>query len=309
MAAIQTTDNFVTNVQKYGSIPNPSDNFPPQTILDIGQDQLEEAIIPILISFDEGYYLETIDVPFVANQAEYTLPQYGMWNKLRRVDWLNTNNDLIPMTRVEVDELPLLNNISQNWSYFFYLKNDTIVILPTPPNPAIGSFRLYIYRRPGEMVTVDKAAQVQSVNKVTGQVTYTAVPPATFTASSIHDFYASILPNRRVGTAVQATAIAANVQTFPVAAVQNLNANDYVCVVDETVFVPLPKEMRQLLEQFVILEINKITMDAAEYQLRRAALVDSVQMVKVSAPGARVQGQAKKLSLANNALFGRRRYF
>lgn len=308
MAYNFTTDDFVNNVYSQGSFPDPSNNFPPVTVLSVAQDELFNALIPLLCSLDSGYYIETEDYPFIGGQSSYVFSKYAMWNKLRRIDKL-VNGRVNPLTRIEVDQLYLYDQSGQGEVTAFCLQNDTLVFVNPPSNGTTEQYRIHIYRRPGKMVQTSEAALVQSVNYATGQVTYTINPPATYTASSRHDFYSSTSPFKRIKTNIQATAIAANVQTFPIADVQTLVAGDYVCLLDETVYPPLPVELQQFLQELTINGINKITMDVNEYQLRRQAIIDSVDGLMRSAPGQRVTGQAKKLTLRGNSLVDRYGYY
>lgn len=299
-----TTDDFVANVLTYGYFPDAQNNFPPVTILSVASKVLFNTAIPMLVSLGSGYFIETEDYPFIGGVSEYTFPQYAMWNKLRRIDKI-VNGRVYDLDRVEYDQLYLYDMTSSSDVSAFYLKNDVICFVNPPSNGTTDSFRVHIYRRPGEMVPTNQAAKVQSVNKATGQVTYTAVPPATYTNTSFHDFYNSTSPFKRIKTNIQATNIAANVQTFPVASVQTLSAGDYVCVLNQTVFPPLPEELHQFLIDLTITEMNKMTMDGNEYQLRKQAIIDSVTSLMRSAPGQRVTGQTVKLTLRGNGLVDR----
>lgn len=299
-----TTDDLVSQIYLHGYIPDAQNNFPPITVLGIAEDELFDALIPMLISLDSGYFVETEDFPFVGGVTEYTFPQYAMWNKLRRIDKI-VNGRVYPLTRIEYDQLYLYDTTTNSDVSAFYLKHDVICFVNPPTPGTTDSYRVHIYRRPGKMVPTSSAALVQSINYATGAVTYTAVPPATYTNTSRHDFYSSTSPFKRISTNIQATAIAANVQTFPIASVQTLVAGDYVCVLNETVYPPLPAELHQFLQELTIASITKITMDANEYQLRKQSIVDSVAGLLRSAPGQRVTGQTKKLTLRGNGLVDR----
>lgn len=299
-----TTDDFVNNVLLFGYVPDAQNNFPPTTILTVASKVLFNFAIPELVSLDSGYFIETEDYPFIGGVSEYTFSQYAMWNKLRRIDKI-VNGRVYPLTRIEYDQLYLYDTTSNSDVSAFYLKNDVICFVNPPSSGTTDLFRVHIYRRPGEMVPTNQAAKVQSVNYATGAVTYTAVPPSTYTNSSHHDFYSSTSPFKRIQTNITATNIAANVQTFPVASVQTLLTGDYVCVLNQTVYPPLPEELHQFLIDLTIIEMDKITMDADEYQLRKQSIIDSVRGLLKSAPGQRVTGQAKKLTLRGNGLVDR----
>ena len=176
--------------------------------------------------------------------------------------------------------------------------HDTIVFYPKP-TPADGSWRCQYYRRPGRLVKVSAAAKVQSVNKANGQVTYTAVPPSTFTASSTHDFYLGQPPFKRLQTNITATTIAGAVQTFPVASVQNINANDYVCLLDETVFPDMPTELQDLFVELIVQRLAKIQNDATKYQYSDKEVNERIEAAYFSI-GQRDTAQSVDINLVNS---------
>jgi hypothetical protein len=266
-----TTADLLSDIKRDDFFSSSQTFFTDAELLDIGNGELLAEIIPMIKTFNENYYMELVDSSFVANQSSYALPKYGMWNVVFLVQRINQSGIAIypDFVRLELDQLKDYQVTNTGVPNAYYILNDTINFVPTPGPGVTDRYRLWIYRRPGRMVPTSFAAQVQSVNLATGEVTYTAVPPATYTASSRHDFYSSTPPFRRLQTDIQATAILGNVQTFPVASVQNLVAGDYVCIVDETVYPPIPLEIQPYLSEIIIKMVSKSRTDAQTYNLQK----------------------------------------
>ena len=294
-----TTDDLLTQVRISCFLPSSQSTFTDAQILSLGDDEILSSFAPLLVSLNQNIYLESVTTPFVANQDRYVFNKYAMWNKLRRADRVVGTN-IVELHHVEVDELMYYSQAGTPRGY--YLDNDSIIIVPVPAS-STDSLRYWIYRRPGRMVVTSAAAKVQSINYATGAVTYTAVPPSTFTATSTHDFYAGRPPFRRVGTEVTATALAANVQTFPAASVAGLLPNDYVCVVEETVFPPLVAELHPFLQDAIIASMSKAQLDPEAYAIQKQELMEKARSAYM-APGNRTVGQPQKISCRRNPFVG-----
>lgn len=289
------TDDLLAQVKLQAYIPVAQGNFTDSQLLSIADQELLNTICPTLVSMDENFYLEYVDGNWVAGQSDYTFPQYAMWSKLKRVDRIN-NSQFLPLTRIDVQQLRFLNTTQAGTPYYFYLKNDVITFFPTPQAGITDQYRAWFYRRPNRMVVKAAAAEIASVNKATGQVTYTAVPPATYTANSFHDFFAGLSPFKRLKTNIQATAILGNVQTFPIADVQDLSAGDWICVHDETVFPGVSIELQDILKDLMIAVLTRTQSDFDTYNAQKAQIVERIKTTMV-APGVRIVTQGKKMTL------------
>lgn len=308
MAYAYTTDEFLSDLIKSARLPDGDNNYTNDDLLHMADDEVQNSLAPLLKSLDEGFYIEPFFGSFSVGQADYSIPRYAMWNAIYRVDLVENGNFRI-LYRIEPDELSQYDQNATGVPARFYPKHDVITFLPTPAAGVSVSYCMYIWRRPGAMVQTSAAAKVQSVNYATGQVTYTAIPPTTFTSSSVHDFYSSVSPFRRIGTAVQATALAANVQTFPIASVATLQAGDYVCMLDETVFLPIPIELKSFLRDLVIKQIAQDSVDAEKYQMQRAEILERAKTA-MKAPGQRIFAQPKTMKVTQSPLlWGRRRWW
>lgn len=302
MGYLITTDQLVADIKRDFYLPVDQDTFTPSTILSVADDELMSEVFPLFKSFNEGFFLEPVLQSFVAGQAEYTLPKYAMWNAVYLVQRTVNGVPVYPdYGRIEIGQLTEYQTNIQGTPQVYYLLDNTIVFAPTPAVGTPDAFRLWIYRRPGRMVPVSEAAQVLSVNYGTGQVTYTAAPPSTYTASSFHDFYSKTPPFRRLATNIQASALAGAVQTFPIASVQTLVAGDFVCLLDETVIPPVPMEIVPFLKELTIKSMARTQMDQETYALQKQEVIDKIKAAMI-VPGNRTVGKAKGISLSKHPL-------
>lgn len=266
-------------------------------ILSIADNTLLLRILPHLIRINEGYTLVKEDFPFVASKAKYALPKYAMFNIIHFVERIS--NGMSYRLQPVPSERTYMRYDSQTGDPQMYDFIGNYIEFYPPPQTSASSYRMQYYRRPGRLVETSAAAKILSVNKVNGEVTYTAVPPSTFTASSTHDFYSSTSPFVRLNTNVTATAIAANVQTFPVASVQDLSPNDYVCLLDETVYPDLPIELYDFFAELIVLRLAKIQNDKTKYQYTDKEVQERIETL-YAVIGQRHDAQSFDVDLLNN---------
>jgi hypothetical protein len=300
-----TSDDLITDIDRDSFQPAAQDHFSPAQKLLIADQEIQQTLAPLLVSLDAGYFLEPADTALVADQDAYDLDRYAMWNKVRRVEILDADDNPRELNFVTPEQRNGYDTTTSGTPRAFEMRHAQIVLLPAPSG-ATETLRQWIYRRPGRLVATSEAAVVSSVNSVTGVVTYTAAKPAsTFTASSVHDVYRGTSPFRRVVTAATASASGSTTtQTFNAANAAKIQAGDYVCVRDETVFPAIPIELHPFLKDLVIRSMARTQMDAAAYQLARQEIVDRARAAFSAGPGLRVVGHPKKISIPLQRVFG-----
>lgn len=300
-----TTDDLVTDIKRDSYLAVAQRDFSSAVLLNIADQELFETIAPALVAFDDGYFLEPAAQDFVATQSDYVLDRYAMWGKIRRAERLTSAGDPVELTRLTQEQVYDWDATGTGTPQAFLPLHDKVRVYPKPSD-ATEDLQLWIYRRPGRMVLQASAAQVQSV--VGPLVTYTGSKPTTFTASTVHDFYRGTSPFQRVGTAKTATAsAAANTQGFASADAALLQANDWVCLRDETVFPAIPIELHPFLKDLVIRSMARTQMDQAQYETARKEISDRMMAVLRAGPGARIVGQPKKLSIPFERVYGQAR--
>lgn len=294
------TDDLVSTIQRDSFLTTAQGNFSPDTLLSIAQDHLEATLMPMLLSERDGWFRVSIDIPFVANQADYTIPTYAMYGGLESVQYLSTSSQQLrpdQLTRVEIENLGLvLPSTTTGTPCFFSLNSSAITVYPTP-NATQDSMRIWYDRRPGVMIVKSEAAQVASINYSTGVVTYTGAPPVTFTSTSQQDFYNGQSPYQLKDQAT-ATAQSGSTQTFPVIDAAFLSAGDWVCLRDQTVFLPVPQELKSFLSDLVIASLARTQQDANLYQAQVQIISAKAKQV-LSSTGNRTPGNPKKIRMTN----------
>lgn len=303
-----TSDDLITDIERDSFQPAAQDHFTTAQKLAIADAEILQTLAPLLVSLDSGFFLEPADTAIVADQAEYDLDRYAMWNKVRRVELLDSDD--VPLyedgLKLATPEQRSMYSTESSTPEAFEMRDKQIVLLP-PPDDATQTLRQWIYRRPGRLVATSSAAVVSSVNTVSGVITYTATRPSGFTAASVHDVYAGRSPFRRIITAAEASDTpGANQQEFAgVSGLSLVQAGDYVCFRDETVYPAVPIELVPFLKDLVIRSMARTQMDEKAYQLQRLEIIDRAKAAFMAGPGQRVVGHPKRIKIPRSRV-GRR---
>lgn len=302
---VETSDDLLLAIKRDLKIPASQLTYSDPQILSIASEQLVSKLAPVLLSMDEGWYRTQTDTTMTAGTPDYLLPKYAMFQKINTITIVNNvTNEEIPLERAEINDRRYYGYGTTGFPTDCYLDHNSVTLIPAPDSGVTTSYnlRFVYYRMPGKLVKKSEAAQVQSVNYATGAVTYTATPPATFTSSSFHDFYSSTPPFKRLQNNIQATALAANVQTFPVASVQTLLAGNWVNLVDETIYPDIPYGLFTALKELTMFSLSNSQMDIqTAMQIQQQIVLNAKNMIG-SAPGNRYVSKYKKISQWDNAL-------
>ncbi len=298
-----TTDDLITAVKRDSFLPAAQTQWTDARILAVADKCVHRRIIPAFIGVADGFYRETVNITLVAEQASYDVPQYAVLNKIHQAKLASATTSaarLGELLRKEPSDLAFWNATTSGSPYMLRFDADQLTLNPAPSASAIVSWpylRVWIYRRPGRMVTVASAAQVLSIDTGTGEVTYTGNKPATFTSSSTHDVYRSTSPFRRVITAAVASASgSATTQTFSTTNAALLQAGDWICVADETVYPPCSIEVVPFLEELIIKSMSTTQGDRKAADAAAKEIVDDM-MLLVSAAANRADAMPQVQSL------------
>jgi hypothetical protein len=297
-----TTDDFVTDVRRDSFLPAVQSQWTPARILAVADKMLLRRVAPALINVGDGYYREEFDITLEADEPRYDFPRYAMFNKIYLAKLVGTDGEtLAPLDVIQPSDLSFRNAVGSGDPRTLRFDANRLVLNPAPSSGSLNTWptlRVWIYRRPGRMVPTTSAAQVSTTPAGT-TVSYTGSNPATFTSSSVHDFYCGESPFRRLGSAITATGAGASSQDFASADAALLEAGDWVCLRDETVFPDCSIEVVPFLQELVIKSVSETQGDRAAVQTALQNIVeDMLQTIGTSAN--RADAMAKSISLMHS---------
>lgn len=270
-------DTWLAWLVRDSRLPAVQGAYDHQDLLDIAWEQVVGIMAPTLVTASSRFFREEYDITLVAGQSRYDIPPYAMLNKLHLGTLLDTDGRPGKLTRLEPTEYEFFFSTSSGHPTRITMHDKQIELNPAPSAADIlvwPSLRTWIHRRPGRFVRAtddgsgdNPARAARVLTSAAGLVTYTGLMPSSFNATSEHDFYLHTSPHRRVATAAAAlTAPDTSSQTFSTANAALVTAGDYVCLKDETCFMPVPVEMGGHVKELVIYTIGKTQADKDAYQ-------------------------------------------
>ncbi len=278
------TDAFVDLLLRDSFLQAVQSQFTHQQLLDIAYEKTIGIVCPLLFTARKAFFRESYDITLVADQETYDIPSYAMGDKLYLGYLLDTDDKPHKLEQRDPPEDVFFFETTSGHPGTIRLHDKTIEINPAPSSGDISTYptlRTWIHRRPGRFVrattsgsNTGRAAKVSTVVSTT--VTYTGTPPTDFTSSSEHDFYDSVT-HRRIGTDVTATGASGSTQSFASADAALLSANDWVCLKDETVFLPFPVDLVGTLKSLTIAQIAESQGDREAMATAEAAAAKYIQ--------------------------------
>lgn len=311
---LKTSDDLLVDFKRDSYIASSQGNYDDPQLLAVADKMILQHVVPLLKSLDSGWYLDYTDIPLTTTANTYALPRYAMYGMLYSVRLVRISDgvETTDLALYTDSDAMLYRSGTAGTPGGYELKHNRIWLDRTPGTSDVATYslRAYHYRRPGRLVLTTAAAVVSTVNTVSGLVTYTAAPPATFTAATLHDFYAGQSPFVRLASNIAATAAVGLTQTFAAASAALMSAGSYVTLEDETVFPDLPIDLYPHLSDLMALQLARSKTDAAQLQIEQGKVVESMRTALASAPGDRIKGRKRKMSLLNSGLVtaGRRRF-
>lgn len=250
MSITYTSNSLIDSIKRRASVPQAQETFSPEDFLAFANEEINIGLVPSIMRLHQDYLLRTINVPLVANQSRYTIPDRAIGNKLRELCFVDTNGNLFEMTRINIEDLPDYNGpVQPSRYYYFYIENNEVVLVPGVQSSPNGSLNMSFYMRPNALVTEDRVAIITSINTITGEINVDSVPTA-FTTSLLYDVIKSKSPFRTLDFDLAITAInpITNIITFnPVELPSTLAVGDYINIQEESIVPQVPSELHVVL--------------------------------------------------------------
>lgn len=254
MAQYYTTDSLIRSVKRRIGAPENQSTFKEEDFLAFINEELSLNLVPMIMSLHEDYLLFYEDIPLSAGQSEYTIPPRAVGNKLRDVQYVDTNSNVYEMTRVRVGDLPDFQGAYEvNNAYAFYIQNNKVVLTPPVQPSSSGSLRMYYYLRPAEMVSEDEVGIITGIDTLTGEIAVDRIP-SDFSVSLKFDFYKFESPHRPLDIDLTATGIntTTRVVTFDPADIpSDLKIGDHLSIAGQSIIPQVPSDLHVVLAQYV----------------------------------------------------------
>lgn len=294
MAIVLSTDksdtkrSLIDSIKRRASIPSNQSTYTDEDILAFANEEMALTMIPQIMGLHEDYFLFRELQPLEANEDIYPIPERAIGNKLRELQYIDSNGNHFEMTRISVGDIPDYQGIfTQNHAYTFYVENNNIRLLPPAQSSASGSLLFFYYIRPNELVQFSRIGVITNINTSTGEISISTAP-SHFSTNIQYDFYKADSPHSNLAIDLTATAWNSTTKTLTFTTTDipdELQVGDHVAQKCECALPQIPADLHVLLAQYVaerILEAQGDTQGLSnaktktrEMELRAGNIIDN----------------------------------
>jgi hypothetical protein len=189
VANLLLSNYLADTVRQIESIPNATQTFTDDQILQLMNIELQSAIVPMLSKLNEEYFVFTRDVPVTPTTTTIPIPSDAIGMMLREVCWLDANEQITRIPRVSLE----VATMGSSFSCGYWVQQNSLKFKLN--SLQTGTLRLFYLRRPATLVNILHAGEVVSVDTGTGYITLASLPIDAPYAGSLISICSSLQPN------------------------------------------------------------------------------------------------------------------
>lgn len=278
MATYYTTNSLIEAIKLKGMIPTSQNTINTENFITFINEEMDLGVLPHILAFHEDNFTRSEVISLTAGQYKYQIPSRAIGNKLKDLYMMDSNGNLLEMTRVSNGDLSDFNQKYAS-SRAFYLEGDSIVLLGEITSTDQLKFIYHI--RPNRIVQEYRAAKILSVTDNT--VVIGSIP--TYSSSQLLqvgtkcDIIRAKSPHSCAAIDAEITAITAvgntheiTLNTTGLTAI--VKAGDYLNLAEETIIPQVPPELHGLLAQRVVARCLEALGDAAGLQAANTKIAE-----------------------------------
>jgi hypothetical protein len=296
-----TTTELLADLKNRASFRSSGNTFSDNELLTFLDAELQNEVVPLLLSARYDYLVDSEDIAIVANQQAYRIPYRAIGGKLREVAIVDSaGNERSDLPQIQLDHLS-----PGGWPEpsGFYLKDSKIYLSPVPTSSA-DSIRAYFYRRPGKLVSVTEEKQcgrITAIDVGAKEVTVSPAAPSNFDTDTRYDFIRNEPGFDTLGYDRTINTFAGGVMTFDDELPSELAIDDWVSVRTTSPIAQIPIEAQSYLAQStaatVLLALGYAQEATLAKQLSMALKANFLELISP-----RVDGAVKKIVATSNPL-------
>jgi hypothetical protein len=291
-----SVDSLLTSVKQRSMNASNQNLFQDSDMVRIASETLQDTVLPYIESVKGEYYVTYVDLPYIAGQVNYTLPERATGAKLRDICLIDNQGNRVLLTYINPEDM------KSSWAYApyqfgFYPEGDHIVLVlgNFSMNANYQSLRMYYFRRPNVLCTTDQAGQIVNINTGTNEVTLDSAP-TTWTTTTKFDVVNSLPPFDSKVDNQSITGISGFILTFS-SLPSNLAVGDWVSEANYSPIPQIPVECHRLLECLTAARILEYSGDPSFQVLQAQAEATKKDLSYILSP--RIDGSSRKIPIRN----------
>lgn len=157
-----TSNDIIEAVKRKIAFPVSQNTFSEEDILRFANEEMFISQVPSVLQYHEEYFVYRVQVPLVTNISRYSIPDRAIGMRLRDLMWSDSSGNFFEMTRISADDKAFFQrNIGANQAiHKFYIENNDVVLTPSVVGSPTGQLNFFIFMRPNQLVTNDRAATI-----------------------------------------------------------------------------------------------------------------------------------------------------
>jgi len=235
------TTDLLEDIKANSFAPEGQTTFTDEQLLKVADNETKTKIVPALLKVREEYLITHKDYAITAGKAAYPLPERSVGLQVRDVHFIDGNQVIPDVPRTEPERI---NTTAQGTPESFYLKQNDVILFPTPSSTT-RTLRLLFPLRPSALVLPTLAARVTVIN---GTVITVDTIPDTWVTGNIFDFIKQDGGHECLAIDETATLISGSDITFA-AVPSTLRVGDYISLQGTSPLVQLPADLVPVLSQ------------------------------------------------------------
>ena len=159
-----TSDDLIAAVQRKIAIPINQRTFLNEDILAFANEEMMISQVPDILLYHQEYFVHSEDVALEDGVSRYPIPERALGQKLRDLFYVDTNDNIFEMVRVNSNDKAYFQKESGIMQKYYIEGNDIVLVPENISNPT-GSLRFSYFLRPNQLVPNERAAIVSSFFK------------------------------------------------------------------------------------------------------------------------------------------------
>ena len=253
------TRKLLSKIQKSANLNTNQNTYNEETILDFAHEEMINTVKPFINGADRTFFVQEIKVSLEAGEKTYTIPSRASGYALKEILYLDDSNTLYNIGQIEESVRVLYDNDldSGDRPYYFYIRNNDLVLIPYPETTS-GSLVVSYFQLPSEFVLPDEVASIVAINKEAGTITLNSVPEILSNSSKIDILSESGNKTKRID--LQANIDEVN-SIITLDDLSGLKLGDQVSAAGTTAVLQIPDEAATLLAACVVRRIFEAQRD------------------------------------------------
>jgi hypothetical protein len=235
------TTELIESVKDRAAMPTSQNLFTNERIARMLSEELETAILPMMLRIQEDFYLTYQD--FAPSIEIIPIPSDAIGQKIRSVGVYDDKGRLM-------SPLPRLDEVNQTvqFSAGFIMENYSIKIVQPGSFPFNVTLRVHYYRMPNKLTLESNAARVSGRDLALNTVSVATIP-ASFTAGAIIDASSSKNPYNLRERGIEIIQVSGS--SVEVADASLIEVGDILTPTGTAFYPNAPTEIHKLLAQRV----------------------------------------------------------